>query len=382
MQAGQAHYYTECSGKGQCDRATGQCTCFDGYTGHACQRSACPNGCSGNGVCLPLAEVAQFALNKRDTASLDGKVLHSGVSRGFEYRLWDAKQRQACVCDAGFVGVDCSLRQCPRGDDPVTTGRHACGGDDCRQDVQTVQFLGADVVTASATSAKVTFALIHTHWDGEEYTSASRSVSLGSPTDEGATPSSLTAFVKQALLGLPNAAVTDISVTCTETPGGSDCTSSVDPNTNFVLDVTFRTPSGSVPQLRLALADATPGAAATYRTNSFIKVLDKPDSSNGNNERVECSNRGVCDYASGECSCFTGYTGPACSTQSALAKGASGGHQAAAQAAAAGSSGAAASSSGDASAASSAGAGDAGAESAAARERRRLQRKRARKRRR
>jgi len=39
----------------------------------------------------------------------------------------------------------------------------------------------------------------------------------------------------------------------------------------------------------------------------------------GTTENVECSNRGICDYSSGTCACFTGFTGQDCSTQNALA---------------------------------------------------------------
>lgn len=37
-----AHDYMECSNKGYCNRHTGECECYDGYEGVACQRAACP----------------------------------------------------------------------------------------------------------------------------------------------------------------------------------------------------------------------------------------------------------------------------------------------------------------------------------------------------
>lgn len=35
----EAHFYQECSSKGICERETGTCRCFRGYTGSSCQRS-------------------------------------------------------------------------------------------------------------------------------------------------------------------------------------------------------------------------------------------------------------------------------------------------------------------------------------------------------
>merc|ERR1719454_164666 len=63
----------ECNGNGKCNKV-GKCDCFPGYTGPACQ-DFCPNLCSGQGKCT------------------DGR----------------------CLCLAGFIGVDCSIKSCCSG---------------------------------------------------------------------------------------------------------------------------------------------------------------------------------------------------------------------------------------------------------------------------
>jgi hypothetical protein len=98
----EAHFYRECSNKGICNRATGQCDCFPGYEGEGCQRTSCPGAesgspCSGHGLCL--------------SAYVDYS--------DSEYNLWDAEKTMKCKCDAGYDGPDCSLRLCPVGPDPV-----------------------------------------------------------------------------------------------------------------------------------------------------------------------------------------------------------------------------------------------------------------------
>ena len=47
----EGHYDMECSNRGTCDMESGACACYDGYSGSACQRQNCPNGCSGQGTC-------------------------------------------------------------------------------------------------------------------------------------------------------------------------------------------------------------------------------------------------------------------------------------------------------------------------------------------
>jgi len=99
-----AHEYRECSNKGLCDRATGDCKCFEGYHGSACQRAHCPvtGGltCSGHGTCETIKEIAA-----QDNNNI--------------YNLWDEYSTMGCNCDKGYSGADCSERVCKYGVDPL-----------------------------------------------------------------------------------------------------------------------------------------------------------------------------------------------------------------------------------------------------------------------
>jgi len=88
-----AHGLTECSNKGICDRKTGQCRCFENYDGIACERTVCPNDCSGRGICYTAKQLA--------------------AESGATYSTpWDSMKHVGCVCDLGYRGPDCSLRKC------------------------------------------------------------------------------------------------------------------------------------------------------------------------------------------------------------------------------------------------------------------------------
>jgi len=98
-----AHYYMECSNAGLCDRSTGECACYNGFDGVACQRASCPgypNVCSGLGVCKTKHQLAL-------------------EDNGNQYLLWDNEATMGCVCDAGQTGPDCSLKLCKYGVDPL-----------------------------------------------------------------------------------------------------------------------------------------------------------------------------------------------------------------------------------------------------------------------
>lgn len=97
------HYYMECSNKGSCNRQSGECQCFEGYDGVACERASCPGfpaSCSGHGTCKTISQLAQ-------------------ADNGNVYKLWDRYSTMGCDCDPGYYGPDCSLRDCKHGVDPL-----------------------------------------------------------------------------------------------------------------------------------------------------------------------------------------------------------------------------------------------------------------------
>jgi len=113
----------ECSDGGICDTSTGECACFAGYEGSACQRTSCPNDCSGHGTCRSNQDFAvdfSEAVHAEQTEqSLTAKVSPAIPPSYYDYFLvtydnaWDAGMQYGCLCDIGFRGVDCSEIECP-----------------------------------------------------------------------------------------------------------------------------------------------------------------------------------------------------------------------------------------------------------------------------
>ena len=117
---------TECSNMGSCNTTSGVCTCRDGFHGDACQYFTCPNSCSGHGQCMTRQEFEYF--NYRGVGQGQAVVGSSGTDwvadLTFEFTEWDANMIEACICDPGWEGYDCSsMLRCPKGDDPLTLGQ-------------------------------------------------------------------------------------------------------------------------------------------------------------------------------------------------------------------------------------------------------------------
>ena len=100
-----AHMVSECSGRGDCDYSTGQCTCYPGFRGPDCGQMYCFNNCNGRGECVSLGVAA---------SAYDGYRFN----RTTVYTQWDANLFHGCKCDVGWGGADCSERVCDYGVDP------------------------------------------------------------------------------------------------------------------------------------------------------------------------------------------------------------------------------------------------------------------------
>ena len=132
-----AHAYAECSNRGTCEPGTGKCQCFPGFSGDACQRTTCPNECSGHGRCMSMKQLA----TQSDALPLTSQTYQYTGSESTT--TWDEEKIFGCLCDSAWTvglgagetqvpewfGHDCSLKRCPSGNDPRTSADETdCGG--------------------------------------------------------------------------------------------------------------------------------------------------------------------------------------------------------------------------------------------------------------
>jgi len=239
----QAHYYAECGNKGQCDRITGECLCFEGFEGKGCRRSICPSNCNGRGTCEYMEEVARDWQDRRsgpghkfkdlscDTAATSARSSHTSedmtnchkngllatnvVARsdntetmnGMQYQEWDARKIQVCKCDIGFDGPDCGERMVPKGDDPLTL-------------VQSVGMKQGIVVTSDADGE-----FVLTYFDpygGSWNTDSIQMLGITMGADN-ADDALVAKRVKNALRVLPNEALRDVDVYATTATSQKFC---------------------------------------------------------------------------------------------------------------------------------------------------------------
>ena len=300
--SGYVHTYAECAGRGICDRSSGECDCFDGYSGKACGYTTCPNDCSGHGTCEFIEELTYGAV-PGDYFSDEGGLTKSA---SFDYvtELWDYGKSRACKCDPMYTEIDCSRKMCPKGNDVLDTRMNT--EDSLVYQVQAITFKN---VTQGVNSS---FALTFKSTLNETYTTTP--IVLSGDTGK----SSMAKEMEKALLALPNGVVDGVSVNATylasDTMGFYVFFSgtSVQGPQNMLVVETAQCGDGCTPQLEgVDIASYKSGLGP--EDLSSVTEYAKADYNN-----YECGRRGKCDYDSGLCDCFEGYTGYKCQVQTAL----------------------------------------------------------------
>jgi len=235
-------------------------------------------------------------------------------AKTFNYRQWDLGKTRGCVCDPLYGDVDCSKRMCPYGTDVLDT----------RDDLllsakyQTQQIFiepddptGEDALSSDVTGS--TFALTFKSRLNETFTTIPI---VASTTDIPG----LVNDVQLALLNLPNRVIDGVTVAAT-------ISTSIGATENYglAINVTFTGPAVQGPQHLLTVEAYECQAGCTPKLTG-VKVWTKYHSLSSNITEVqlsdynsyECGRRGKCDYSTGLCSCFTGYTGDNCNTLTTL----------------------------------------------------------------
>jgi len=358
---GTFHKYAECAGRGICDRGTGECACFDGYEGKGCQRTTCPNDCSGHGTCEYIEDMA-FAATWNDYENRGFK----SDAKKFSLHSWDSGKIRGCVCDAQYGDVDCSKRMCPYGNDVL----------DIRDDLlvptkyqqQNLIFASVDHQASGGVDTLVgeTFALTFKSRLNETFTTIpivfdATGISVhGGPgsiaanrayteRERGALGNDFLNDVQLALLNLPNRVIDGVKVTAQRINSGKSmfhANGSLLSNNGYtsggnqdllgdqtlaamqdilVLTVTFTGDAVQGPQHLLAVEDYECNDGCTPKLTGLNLEYRYNHKSSNVTERVladynsyECGRRGKCDYDTGLCECFTGYSGDNCNSLTTL----------------------------------------------------------------
>lgn len=293
-----AHQESECSNRGQCDHKSGQCVCFQGYEGIACNRMICPADCAAHGECHSMRHHAQTV----DKGVIKVPNPYTNVRSAYGYKnIWDADMIHGCSCDTGYEGWDCGDRRCPRGDDPMTTGQP-----------DELQLLRCDIDPTDPAYA------------GPQFTMSFRGA-ITRPISPSASPADLRSYLEElATIGQVEIVYTNGGVTlCDATYQAAGTDPDLQPAGSNVVMIRFLDNHGDLPRLVVLdqhgkplygakdnlLFTAAKGETLVRTTSLYPVTTEVIASVTGSKEDTECSGRGRCDKRTGVCQCYTGYTG-------------------------------------------------------------------------
>jgi hypothetical protein len=351
--SGRFHKYVECAGKGICDRDSGECECFTGYEGKGCQRTSCPNDCSGHGTCEYIEDILPTGhhnfITTTGTNTDGGATDYPGSGTGATtkfgqdwlaaeryrgaYHGWDKHKVRGCICDAQYHDSDCSKRMCPYGtdrldrrlaDNLLTSEKHQIQrllfSPSNKTDVNSGGALDFNGITEGIEMLEgQTFAITFRSKLNETFTTIPIVMNLYDTID-------LSNDIRLALLSLPNKVIDGVSVT-----------SSLKDDVGMIVDVEFtgNGVQGAQHPLWVESYECSDGCSPKITGLDIITDVSVhvnyagidggagDGSGTGEHQLAdqnsyECGRRGKCDYATGLCECFSGYTGENCNTQTVL----------------------------------------------------------------
>jgi hypothetical protein len=308
------------------------CACYEGHEGSACQRTTCPNDCSGHGVCQAntdfaedYARAASTQINtKRYTPRCDttAAVSEDNCPRNIEHLddyfttfmatyddAWDSTLQTGCLCDSGYYGADCSRRECPTNSDPLDTS--------CTTELAD----GTTEVNIRSSLANLNLPYQY----GDNFHAAVGAVDRSTLTTNVVAYTELygTSSVWNSVKDFETVYqhFTDLARSCTsfyliqQNKEDINFASGTPTAFDIVTDPILGT-------LNTATKSTGANAASVvFPTNIDSWVCDymwastavKVPYCGGQWSGQECSGRGLCDSSTGNCACFSGYTGNDCS---------------------------------------------------------------------
>jgi hypothetical protein len=358
-----AHNYARCGNKGDCSGKDGTCSCYEPFEGKGCRRMACPDGCSGHGTCEYIEELAlnndcawDATAQATKTNCVHSSIVSSPVyaATAITYTGWDAKKIQGCKCDPGWSGTTCGGRICPIGNDPLRTRN----SDDSalqvhsRFDINVGRASGNFATSETTGHVAETFVLAFTDTYNEKW--YTRPIPINAVANVGtnawetytatvntaAARNGLRIAVTNALLDLPNAAITGASID--PITGATDSSNSltvavvaedngtIGATLGNKIQITFKSPHNSGALLNKlechvagcsyegAATTANPGGCSPKYKGITNGICTVAVGVAGTTNADTCSSRGDCDGGSGLCSCHEGYTDEDCSMQTVL----------------------------------------------------------------
>ncbi len=287
----------ECSNMGTCDHSRGICACRAGFEGAACERMSCigqttlVNSCGGIGRCLSMRELA----TKKKTVEMDVDVSAVYGSKLWSATTWDADMVQGCSADLyGYVpGTTNNVTSTYLSRTYARAGQYGLEcpyGMDVREDMAS---------HANDTRDELRLAWVDTRLFRREVQRVSCTASAGSfsLTFRGYTTSVLPynanpVDLVAALQALPTIGTVLVNAKATSDVPNQLCSSVAASNHYF--DVTFVTELALVPLL----------TTQDTLTHATAKVLSVQRLSRGQGALKECSGKGECNRATGECQCW------------------------------------------------------------------------------